>query len=226
MNSRGQRRLAVVGAADHAGWANLVTVGVSGADGEPRGGLDPVLMDRRRCTLLDAALPRQPYHAAEGLPAADAEALVARVSAAAEEGARAALATVVEDVSRRDRATGWSVVALTLRAGGRRPLPDTVAGVLASHAAMHAAEGQLYRDALADAAAGLGLDVVVHSRGDAIAEAAAALRTDADAVAELVAGLGRTAGPPWQKEHRHAAAAALAELARRTRVEADGGRAP
>jgi hypothetical protein len=216
----GERRLAVVGAADHAGWANLVTVGVSGERGGRHPG-PPIIVDRRRCTLLDPELPRQPYHAAEGVPAGEAEALVARVVTAAREGARSALAALVDDVARAGSEPGrWTLAALTVRANGARSLPDTVAGVLASHAAMHAAEGQLYRDALAEAAADMGLDVVVHARDDtqAIAEAAAALGTDADTVAQVVAALGSAVGPPWRKEHRLAAAAALAELARCTQL--------
>jgi hypothetical protein len=218
VNIRGERRLAVVGVADHAGWANLVTVGASGDRGGRHAG-PPVVVDRRRCTLLDPDLPRQPYHAAEGLTSGEAEALVARVGTAAREGARSALAVLVDDVARAgSEPDRWTLAALTVRAGGTRSLPDTVAGVLASHAAMHAAEGQLYRDALAEAAADMGLDVVVYGRGEELADASTALGTDAGTVAELVAALGRSIGPPWQKEHRHAAAAALAELARCTRL--------
>jgi hypothetical protein len=201
---------AAVGVADHSGWANLVTVSVAA------GGRSPVVVDRRRCELLGPEVPRQPYHAATELDAAEAEALVARVADAALIGARSALATVTSEVGPACRP-----VVLALRAGGDRPLPETVAGVLASHAAMHAAEGQLYRDALAEAAAGLGLEVVLHARGDEVAEATTALGVDADGVAETVAALGRTVGPPWQKEHREAATAALAELARRTRLRLD-----
>jgi hypothetical protein len=244
MGSGAAQRLAVVGVADHSGWANLVTVGVA-AGGPGAGDGRPVVVGRRRCELLDPSLPRQPYHAAEGLPAGEAEALVAQVTEAAREGARSALASLLGEVGHRDGADGtgereptgavsppgtgdreptggpappWTVAALALRARGGRPLPGTVAGVLASHAAMHAAEGQLYRDALAEAAAELGLDVVVHPRGAAVAEAASALGVDAARVDGLVGALGRTVGPPWQKEHREAAAAALAELARCTRV--------
>jgi hypothetical protein len=214
MGAGAARGLAVVGVADHAGWAHLVTVGVAtgGPDAGAGAGTErPVVVDRRRCELLDPALPRQPYHAADGLPAGEAEALVTRVTEAAREGAHSALAALVAEVD-------GTVAALALRAGGGRALPDTVAGVLASHASMHAAEGQLYRDALAEAAAELGLDVVVHARGAAVAEAASALGVDATLVDDVVGALGRTVGPPWQKEHREAAAAALAELARCTPV--------
>jgi hypothetical protein len=193
---------AVVGVADHSGWASLVTVGV---DDRRR----PIVLDRRRSALVGPDVPRQPYHAAAGLDGAAAEALVRRVEAAARSGARTALADLAADVG-----PGCEVVALTLRSGAGRGLPDSVAGVLASHAAMHAAEGALYRDALAEAASALGLDVVVQARGTTAAEAARALGTDAAGLAVLLGAFGQAVGPPWRKEHREAAAGAVAELAR------------
>ena len=42
---------AVVGVADHAGWAVLVTVSSDGS-----------LLDRRRVALIDDALPKLPHH--------------------------------------------------------------------------------------------------------------------------------------------------------------------
>jgi hypothetical protein len=194
------QRPAVVGVADHSGWANFVTVGTS-----DRG---PIVVDRRRCELIGPDVPRQPYHAAAGLDDGEAEALVARVTEDALSGARAALTALADEIG-----PDHSVVALCLRARGGRPLPDTVAGVLASHAAMHAAEGELYREAIGEAAGSLGIAVVLHARGDAEARAAIALGTGPDEVTSLIADFGRSVGPPWQKEHREAAAAALGELA-------------
>lgn len=185
-------RPAVVGVADHSGWANLVTVGAG-----PGGG--PVLLDRRRCELVGPEVDRQPYHAAVGLDDAAAEALVAAVADAALAGAREVLAALAADL-----APGHRVAAVAVRlGGGGRPLPDTVAGVLASHSAMHAAEGELYREALADAAEALGIPTVHYRRGSA----------PAGAHAGTIAAMGREAGPPWRAEHKEAAAAALAELA-------------
>jgi hypothetical protein len=183
-------RPAVVGVADHSGWANFVTIGV-GAGGAP------VLLDRRRCELVGADVDRQPYHAAVGLDDAAAEALVAGVADAALAGAREVLAALAEDLAPDHR-----VAAVAVRLGGGRELPDTVAGVLASHSAMHAAEGELYREALADAAEALGIPAVHYRRG-----------APAGAHADTIAAMGRAAGPPWRAEHKEAAAAALTELA-------------
>jgi hypothetical protein len=113
------------------------------------------------------------------------------------------------------------VVALTVRAARGRPLPNTVAGVLASHSAMHAAEGQLYRDALAAAASECGLALATYDRGTAVSAAVAALGTTPEGIAELITELGRALGPPWRAEHREATAAALCELARHSDLRLD-----
>jgi hypothetical protein len=200
-------RPAVVGVADHSGWANLVTV-AAGDDGSA-----PAVIDRRRCQLIGDDLPRQPYHAAGGVDGDEAERLVAHVVAAACAGAGRALDALLADLG-----SGHRIVAVALRSGGERPLPGTVAGVLASHSAMHAAEGQLYRDAWADAAADRGVAVALHARGDALGGAAALLGTTVERLGATVSALGRELGPPWQKEHREAAAAALGELSRHATV--------
>jgi hypothetical protein len=203
-------RPAAVGVADHSGWADMVTV----AAGD---GSSPIVVDRRRCRLVDGGMPRQAYHAAAGLAEEEAQRLVARVTDAAQAGAGRALDALVADL-----AGAHAVVAVALRAGGGRPLPATVAAVLASHAAMHAAEGQIYRDAFAGAAGDRGMIVGVHPRGDAIGSAASRLGIAPDRLSALVAALGRPLGPPWRKEHRDAAAAALGELSDHTPLALGG----
>ncbi len=194
MSSDGEAAPAVVGVADHSGWANLVTVSL-GTDGTP------ALVDRRRCQLVPDTIPRQPYHAAASLPAEEAESLVAEVTAAAEAGAIAALATLVAAL-----APTHQVAAITIRTTGGRPTPDTVAEVLQSHSAMHAAEGELYREAWANAADQAGVAVHHYRRPP---KGAAKPDPEADA---WVKAVGQKAGPPWQADHREAAKAALKTL--------------
>jgi hypothetical protein len=214
----------VVGIADHSGWANLVTVG-AGPDGAP------VVVDRRRCDIIGPDDVRQPYHAAADLDEAEAEALVASVGAVAAAGAQAALAGLAADLGAPTDGGGddgggdgggrggtVGIVALAMRAGSDRALPSSMAGILARHAAMHMAEGELYRDAWAAAADEQGLPVALHPRGEAEALAAVALGTTADRLAALLATIGQALGPPWRAEHKEAAAGALAELAGHTRL--------
>jgi hypothetical protein len=200
---------AVVGVADHSGWANLVTVAAPGGR--------PVVVDRRRCELIGADLPRQPYHAAQGLSAVEAVTLVDRVRAGADLCARQALAGLVAELD------DHRLVGVAVRAPGGRPLPGTVADVLASHSAMHAAEGQLYRDALAEAAAELAIAVATFERKALSARAEVQLGLSVAEVASLAAELGRPLGAPWRAEHKEAALAALCELADHVPVHGSAG---
>ncbi len=74
---------------------------------------------------------------------------------------------------------------------------------------MHAAEGELYRGALVDALARRDIDVECIPRGDVASRAARAVAGGRDCERVVVA-LGLAAGPPWQREHKDAALAALA----------------
>jgi hypothetical protein len=172
---------------DHAGWAVLVTV-ANGA-----------LVDRRRVELVDAALPAMPHHhEGQHMPIADAVRLVARVRASAEEHARTALAALAD---------AHAIDAIALRA--RDALPATVEERITSYRAMCVADWVMYRDALADAATARGWRVHWFD-----AKRVLAPPRGAAALAALLARAGKSAGSPWQKDHKVAMAAALAVAGR------------
>jgi hypothetical protein len=107
-------------------------------------------------------MPRQPYHAVaeRGLPGSVIDA-VASV-------ARAAAARALQSVARAD-AVG--VVAT------ERRIPPSLDQVLASHALLHAAEGQLFERAVIEAADDAGLFVhVVEPRSIKVSAAVEGLR--------------------------------------------------
>ncbi len=196
---------AALGWRSHSGWAVLVAV-----TGTARA---PTVVARQRVELVDASLPRQPYHAAAGRTLGAAAALIAKVEAAA-----AAAAADATKASMAALATaGHPVVAAGVVGGGRR-LPDDLVKILGAHALLHSAEGDLYEQALAEAAARVGLPVSLIPLKTVITDAAAALHTTATALDAALKTAGRTLGPPWQKDHREAAAAALAALAAVTRA--------
>lgn len=145
----------------------------------------PVVLDRRRVELVDSSMPRQPYHAV------------------AEHGSPTNVIDVVTDAARQAAVEGLrsmprvDVVGLV---GTERRLPASLEQILASHALLHAAEGQLFERAVIEAANDAGLSVhVVEPRSIKISEAVEALR--------------RSVGAPWQKDHKWATTAALAALA-------------
>jgi hypothetical protein len=89
------------------------------------------------------------------------------------------------------------VVRCGVLLGSGRPLPE-LAAILASHALIHTAEGELFRDALVWAARECGLPVTgVREKG---LNAAALKRLDA---------LGKALGPPWTQDQKYATLAAL-----------------
>ena len=102
---------------------------------------------------------------------------------------------------------------LILPASPHDGLPDSLEEVLASRSLTLAADGMLYRESLAEAAAELGLEVRRHARKtDPTVLAAEVMGVDVAEVASLIARFGREAGPPWRKDHKMAAAAALSVL--------------
>ena len=177
----------------HSSWA--VVVGVAGPPSSP------VVVHRERITLLDDESAQEPYHAAVGRPLDEAAAWIRTVEEAAASAAAAAIGALAKSVG---------PVGAVGVVGGNRQLPE-LARILVSHARLHAAERNLYEEALVEGATRAGLPVTtVPATGKLLAHASEQL-----GVAELgsvVAGLGAAIGPPWQKDHREAAVAALDAL--------------
>ena len=191
---------AVIGACDHYARAELVTLAEE--DGLP------VLLDRRRVELIGEDLPIAPYHhEALELKIAEAIELVQRVKQSVAEHARAALSNLLATHPAR---------ALILPASPYDSLPDSLEEILNSRPLTNAADGMLYRESLAEAAAELGLEVRRYPRkSDPTVLAAEAMRADVAEINSLIAQFGRQAGPPWRKDHKLAAAAALSVLGAR-----------
>jgi hypothetical protein len=183
---------ASVGVSDHWGWAVLVTVGPEGA-----------VLDRRRVELVGAGLPKYPYHHdAQQLPLDEAEALIERVARSAAECAGACLAALAASVP-------VPIATIALRISP--VLPATVAERISNYQAQNVADSVLYRDALAQAAAARGWSVHSFDARNVASRAASALGRKS--IQELVERTGAALGPPWQKDHKLAMAAALAARA-------------
>jgi len=193
---------AAVGVVEHGNAAVLVTLGPGGA-----------LLDRRRIDLTDRGVPTHPHHHegswavgryrnspwARTISLPEAVALVERVRAAAELGAR-------EGLERLAASVAAPIGRIAIRACPK--LPPTTEERIADNRAQTFADSVMYREALAAAAEARGWSVHWYDRERVFGDAAAALgRADIDG--DLRA-MGRSIGPPWQADHRLAAAAALA----------------
>jgi hypothetical protein len=193
---------AALGLCVHSGWAVLVAVSGPLAA--------PAVLARRRIELTDRASPggNQPFHAARGLPLDAAGQLAGRALDGATRMARGALAAAAGELRRQ----GAGRIACGILQSSARPLPS-FAAVLASHALVHTAEGELFRDALATAAAGQGLPVLRVKERELLDRCRARLGVAAGDLERHLAGLGRTLGPPWRQDEKLATLAAWLALA-------------
>ena len=189
---------AAIGLRPHTGWAALVVVGRAPS----------ALIDRRRLELLAPGVPDQLYHAAADRDFDDAAGLVEETIAAVDALAARTLRKVLDEQRARSR----NVIACGV-IGTARTTP-ALAAVLASHARIHAAEGDLFRNALAQAAQSAGLPLIIVSEKDAAAETAHALGITPASLQRHVAEIGHIAGAPWRADQKLAAMAAMLAIAR------------
>lgn len=186
----------VFGLKAHSGWAALVALGNNG-DGF-------TVVDRSRLELVEEEWAKQPYHAAEELEPKKARDVVKRGIEAAHRIARRELKAALK----RERDRGNKVVACAVLVGN--PMPDwSVEQILAVHFRMHQAEGVLFRDALIAAAKANELKLVTVPEKTLLQEAEQLLDTPASDLLKTVSALGKSAGPPWGKDQKDAALAAL-----------------
>jgi len=199
--SRSDRSDAALGFRTHSGWAVLLAVAGSRSS--------PAAVLRRRVEL-SRETPRQPFHAAEPLPFPAAESLVRRATAEATALAEGAVRAAIAEL----REGGHEPIACGLLLARGRPLPGLVQ-VLGSHALIHAAEGELFRDVLRTASRTCGLRLVEVVERDLDERATRSLRRPAAEVRKRLAEWGKALGSPWTQDEKRAALSAWLALAER-----------
>jgi hypothetical protein len=183
----------------HSGWAALVVLA------EREG--DSVVVDRRRIELVEEPWARQPYHAAEGSKPDAARNMVERGVEAAHRIAVREMRAAIERERERDN----EIASCAVLVGD--PMPAwSVDEILAVHVRMHKAEGVLFREALAAAAPACGLKLVAIPEKRLTKHAEEMLRIPASELSKKVTMLGKAVGPPWGKDQKDAALAALVAL--------------
>ncbi len=188
----------------HSGWAALVVVGMRGDEF--------LVVDRRRVELVEDERAKQPYHAAEALkPDAARDVVKSGVEAAHRIAVREMRAAVKREQERGNEVTACAVLVA-------HPMPDwTIEEILAVHFRMHQAEGVLFRDALARATRACGLRLVAIPEKRLTEHAKSALGAPVSGVEKQIATLGKSVGPPWGKDQKDAALAALVALQGRSK---------
>jgi hypothetical protein len=183
----------------HSGWAALAVVGTR--DGAF------VVADRRRIELVEDEWAKQPYHAAKDMKAGAARDVVGR---SMEETQRIAVREIQAAV-RREQVRKNDVTACAVLVAN--PMPDwSIEEILTVHFRMHKAEGVLFRDALVRATKDCGLRLVAIPEKLLMKRAEMAFGSPVSGLVKTVATLGKSVGPPWGKDQKDAALAAMIAL--------------
>lgn len=182
-----------IGVRMHSGWGALVAVSGEAAA--------PEILERRHIVVIDPAMAgaKQPYHFAESMALPAAEKHIANCAAASARLANAAIDELLSDLRKRD----YRVAGCALLLASGRALPSLPA-ILASHALIHTAEGEFFRNIMRDAFEKLGVHV------------AGVRERELEPVAmKRLSALGRSVGAPWTADEKAATLAALMVLGQR-----------
>lgn len=182
----------------HSGWGVLVTVGDAAE-----------IIDRRRFVIVsdDAPGGKMPFHHAEKMGLAQAEAYLNSYTEDCDRVARQAIKVSVDEL--KARGYGADSAAIVLSSG--RTLPD-LSKILGSHPLIHSAEGELFRESARRACQSIGIRTLGYRERDLPARAK---QVFGDATAKIMGQLalrGKALGPPWTGDYKCAALAAYLAL--------------
>jgi hypothetical protein len=193
---------AAIGFRVHSGWAAVVAVCLEkGA---------PVVLARQRVHLVETFSYefRQPYHTAEKMLQGQAREFVLRM----QEEARRLAYRAIREVATRTQEQGVKLTQCGLLLASGRPLPE-LEKILASHALIHTADGELFREALLHARARCGLKEFTIKEKELLDRAAAAFHCKPNVLMRRVTELGQSFGSPWTQDEKFATLAAWLALA-------------
>jgi hypothetical protein len=196
---------AAIGFRVHSGWAAAVVV-----CGPPDA---PVVVDRRKIQLVKifSYTYRQPYHTAEKMPRQDAIKFIRDVQSDAKRLAVSSLRSLQKDLAEGD----FKIVRSALLLASGRALPE-LEQILASHALIHTADGELFRESLRAACALCDLPVEGIREKELFAAASKAFRLQPAVLKRRVAGFGKSLGPPWSQDEKFATLGAWLSLSCQT----------
>ncbi len=193
---------AAIGFRVHSGWAAVVAFWLEkGA---------PVVLAKQRVHLVDTFTYefRQPYHTAEKMLSGQAKEFVARMQAEARRLAYRA----IRELASRTLEQGVILTRCGLLLASGRPLP-VLEKILASHALIHTADGELFRDAILHASARCGLRDFTIKEKELVDRAENILRLKCTVLMRRVTELGTPFGAPWSQDEKFATLAAWLALA-------------
>ena len=192
---------AALGFRVHSGWTTAVAVTMEK-------GL-PSVVAKQRPHLVETFTYafRQPYHTAEKMAIGEAREFVGRVQEEARRLAYRAILGLQSD----SEVQGIKLTRGCLLLASGRPLPS-LEKILASHALIHTADGELFRDAILHACARCGLRTESIREKELLERAAGILRAQPGALLCRVTQLGKPFGSPWTQDEKFAMLAAWLAL--------------
>ena len=197
-----QSKQAAVGFRVHSGWSAVVAVSLEeGA---------PVVLARQRVHLVETFTYefRQPYHTAEKMLAGQAREFISRMMAEA----RRLSYRAIRELESRTQEQGVKLTRCGLLLASGRALPE-LDKILASHALIHTADGELFREGILHAIARCGLEDFRVKEKELLDRAGRMLRIKPNALMRRVTELGRSVGSPWSQDEKFATLAAWLALA-------------
>jgi len=192
---------AALGFRAHSGWTSLVAIALEEGS--------PIVLVRQRPQLVKTFTYefRQPYHSAERAPRAEAQGVISRIRTEA----RTLAYKVIHSVQQNLLKQGYEVKYCGLLLASGRPLPS-LARILGSHALIHTADGELFREALLHASKRCGLETFTVKERELLDKSSDSLRLQPEAISRRAASLGVGLGPPWTQDEKLSALTAWLSL--------------
>src|SRR3989475_7340136 len=197
----GHLKQATLGFRVHSGWTALVAVCLEkGA---------PVVLARERVHLVETFTYefRQPYHTAEKLLLGQARDFIERVRDEARRLAHRAIHGLQSDLQKQ----GIALKGCGLVLASGKPLPE-LEKILASHALIHTADGELFREAILHGCNRCDLKTEGIKERELLERAGQAFRVQSAELMRRITELGRPFGSPWSQDEKFATLAAWLAL--------------
>jgi hypothetical protein len=147
---------------------------------------------------------KQPYHFAETLSLEEAGLHIQKCAAESQRLSLQAIREMLDAVS----AQNYRVLGCGMLLASGRALPS-LQKILASHALIHTAEGEFFRNVVREACESLGIPVVGIRERELDERANATFGKSAARLRKDIASLKRTVGSPWTQDEKTAALAGL-----------------
>lgn len=195
---------AALGFRAHSGWTSLVAIALEDSS--------PIVLLRQRPHLVKIFTYefRQPYHTAEKVPRSESRGVISRIQAEA----RGMAYSAIRSVQKKLLTEGYELKYCGLLLASGRPLPS-LKQILESHALIHTADGELFRNVLLHACKRCGIETFTAKESELMGQSAEELGLQPEEIKRRLADLGIGLGPPWTLDEKLASLIAWISLARR-----------